>query len=78
MALTQNQGNVPKKIRVRTLRPWRNVVRDGDGNPLVSVIEVDEVVDVPRDLAGDVISSGKAVKVDDETPLGKKKVAKAA
>ena len=73
MALTQTQGNLPKKARVRTLRPWFNVTRDNDGNPERTEVVVGEVVEIARDLAGELISCSKAEAVAADTPLGKPK-----
>ena len=72
MAVTQNNANQPKRVRVRTLRPWLNVTRDTDtGEPIRREIEVGEVVEVDRNLAGDLISCLKAEAVDPSTPTGK-------
>jgi hypothetical protein len=73
MALTQNPKAQNNKVRIRTLRRWQNVTRDSDGNPEVAVIDIGEVIDVSRDLAGDLCAATKAERVDDDTPLGKPK-----
>lgn len=74
MALTKNDGTQPKRVRVQTLRPWINVVRDTDTNePIRREIEVGEVVEVDRILGGELVSCEKAKLVDPGAPIGKPK-----
>ena len=73
--LQQNRGSV-KKVRIEAIRPFYKTDRDSDGSLSRAVIAPGDVIELPADVAADVVSCGKARVTD--SPVGAAKLGKAS
>lgn len=72
--LQQNRG-AAKTVRVESIRPFYKVDRAGDGSLSREVIAVGDVIEVPADVAADLVSCGKAQRSDKQVGAAAKPAA---